>query len=231
VGRCVTAKTLSRYMDGDLPSETVRDVDAHVAQCAVCRQTLAEMRAMDEAVRQSAVVPGEVPDVAAGVTAELRRRGAFWRARVTTGKRRIFGEGNGWLPTGIALMAAASLAVAILGGMDWLTRDAWNRRTAPVVADAERVLVRLVRMDSPADGQARMVWARQEARKLALPDRLAEARQGASPAFSSDLAYLQTAFAMLAREEPLPSALQDQLKDGDALQRAVRLREVLQRKS
>jgi anti-sigma factor RsiW len=227
----VTVRTLSRYLDGDLPPEAGREVEEHVAQCAACNQTLREMKAMEEVVRQPSAVPDDVPDLAGRVTAELQHRGAFLRARVDGGRRQLFGESPASLKTGVALLAAASLLAAVLVGADYLTRDAWTRRTAPVVADAERVLVRLVRVDPAADEQARLAWARQEARKLSLSDRLAEARRGADAALSGDLAYLETTFAMLARDDPLPSTLQAELAAGGALEHVVRLREVLQPKS
>jgi hypothetical protein len=104
------------------------------------------------------------------------------------------------------------------------------------VADAERVLVRLVFVD-PSDAVAakaqaqeeasRLVWAREESRKLALSARLAEARSGASPAVAQDLAYLETTFTLLADGRPLPPNLEADLKEGGALARAKRLHESL----
>jgi len=231
----VTPKTISRYLDGDLEPEVRRQVEIHLAECARCAKALAEMRAMDDAIRQSAVAPAVTPDVASRVTAELRHRGAFFRARVAAGNRRLFGESLFSRRMAAALAAAALVVVAFLVA-DRLTERTWARRAAPVVADAERVLVRLVFVN-PSDAVAakaqaqeeasRLVWAREESRKLALSARLAEARSGASPAVAQDLAYLETTFTLLAAGRPLPPNLEADLKEGGALARAKRLQESL----
>ena len=82
VGRCMNAKLVSRYLDGDLGPDAEREFEDHVASCAMCRGLLQEMQEMDEAVRLSAEVPEDVPDVSDRVVAELKHRGAFVRARV-----------------------------------------------------------------------------------------------------------------------------------------------------
>ena len=236
MGRCVTTKMISRYLDGDLEPEVRRPVEIHLAECARCAKTLAEMRAMDDAIRQSAVAPAVTPDVASRVTAELRHRGAFFRARMAAGNRRLFGESLFSRRMAAALVAAAALVVVAFLVADRLTERTWARRAAPVVADAERVLVRLVFVD-PSDAVAakvqareeasRLVWAREESRKLALSARLAEAQSGASPAVAKDLAYLETTFTLLAAGRPLPPNLEADLKEGGALVRAKRLHESL----
>jgi anti-sigma factor RsiW len=231
VNRCVTAKTLSRYLDGDLPPAVSREVQAHLAECRACERALGQMKALDDVVRQAGTRPSEAPDVAGRVTAELGRRGAFLRARITDRKRTLFGESRLTLPVAASLLVAACVVMAVLAGVDHASRGAWNRRTAPVVADAERVLVRLVNVATPDEERARLAWARQEARKLGLPDRLAEARSGAKPALACDLAYLENTFTLLVREEPLPSTLQAELAAGDVLERVVRVRDNLQPRS
>jgi anti-sigma factor RsiW len=216
---------LSGYLDDRLPPATAARVRAHVAECAACARTLDEMRRVDDVVRKATVPSAEVPDLAGRVTEELSRRGAFLSARVAAGKRRLFGE----VPVGrtaAALAAAAVLLVAAFIGLDRLTRDSWARRAAPVVADAERVLVRLVYVEAPQEA-SRLAWARDETRKLALSARLAETRQGASPLLADDLAYLEEAFARLADGQPLPPALWTQLSDGEALQRVAYVRDRL----
>jgi len=236
MGRCVTPKMISRYLDGDLGPAARRQVENHLAECAPCAKALAEMRAMDDAVRQSALAPSETPDVASRVTADLRRRGAFFRARARARNRRLFGESLLSRRMAAALAAAAALVVVAFIVADRLTERTWARRAAPVVADAERVLVRLVVMEPPdavaaraqdQGEESRLAWARDEARKLALSSRLAEARSGASPAMAQDLAYLETAFALLADGRPLPPNLEADLKEGGALARAKRLLESL----
>jgi len=225
MGRCVAGKMLSCHLDDRLPPAMAARVRAHVAECPACARALDEMRCVDDVVRKATVPSAEVPDLAGRVTEDLSRRGAFLSARVAAGKRRLFGE----VPVGrtaAALAAAAVLLVAAFIGLDRLTRDSWARRAAPVVADAERVLVRLVYVEAPQEA-SRLAWARGETRKLALSARLAETRQGASPLLADDLAYLEEAFARLADGQPLPPALWTQLSDGEALQRVAYVRDRL----
>jgi len=225
MGRCVAAKTLSRYLDDRLPPAAAARVGAHLAECAACARALDEMRSVDDVVRKATVPSAEVPDLAGRVTEDLSRRGAFLSARVAAGKRRLFGEVPVARAAGV-LAAAAVLLVAVFIGLDRLSCDRWSRRAAPVVADAERVLVRLVYVEAPQEA-SRLAWARDETRKLALSARLAETRQGAAPSLADDLAYLEEAFAHLADGQPLPPALWTQLSDGEALQRVAHLRDWL----
>ena len=96
------------------------------------------------------------------------------------------------------LAAAAVLLVVTLLGTTYLTHEAWAERTAPVVLDARRVLVRLVMVEPMSEEAGRLVAARETARQLALSHRLAQARSGADPALASDLNYLETTFGILA---------------------------------
>jgi anti-sigma factor RsiW len=224
----VASKTLSRYLDGDLSPAASRDVEAHLAECPACERALAEMKALDDVVRRAGPSTAEAPDVAGRVTADLRRRGAFLRARVTSRRRRFFGETRLTLGAVAAAVSAACVVIALMATADSSPGGAWSRRTAPVVADAERVLVRLVNVPTPDEERTRLAWARQEARKLDLSDRLAEARAGAQPALAGDLAYLENTFQELTREEPLSSALHEELTSGNVLERAVRVRDTLQ---
>ena len=186
------------------------------------------MRALDSAIRGAAHTLGDAPDVASRVTDDLRRRGAFFKARVTAGKRRMFGES---LMSGrmvAALAVAAGILMLGVSGADYVTRRDWARQTAPVLADAERVLVRLVYVGK-ADDRGRLAWAREETKKLALPERFVEARSRAEPTWAKDLAPLETTFALLASGDRLPPQLVAQLTDGQLLGRATRLRETLAR--
>ncbi|MCX5674566.1 MAG: zf-HC2 domain-containing protein [Planctomycetota bacterium] len=225
MGRCVAGKMLSCYLDDRLPPAMAARVGAHLAECAACARALDEMRSVDDVVRKATVPSAEVPDLAGRVTEDLSRRGAFLAARVAAGKRRLFGEVPVARAAGV-LAAAAVLLVAVFIGLDRLSCDRWSRRAAPVVADAERVLVRLVYVEAPQEA-SRLAWARDETRKLALSSRLAETRQGAAPSLADDLAYLEEAFARLADGQPLPPALWTQLSDGEALQRVAHLRDWL----
>jgi len=226
MGRCVDGKVLGQYMDGELSPAATERVRTHVAGCAACADALQELRAVEEALRQNLPAVAGGPDLAKRVTADLRRRGAFLAARISAGKRRLFGERAPTGRTVAAVSLAASILVLAFAGFDILSRNEWARRTAPVVADAERVLVRLVRVD-PAEQEEVLARARREAEHLALPERLADARAGADTNLASDLGCLQRAFALLAAERDLPPELVAQLQRGDLLERTERLRESL----
>jgi len=221
----VPKKVLSRYVDGDLAEAEADRVRRHVEGCPVCAAGVEKMRAVDEAIRREATV-GALPDVAGPVTADLAGRGAFLGARIAAGRRRLFGERT----AGGRLAAVASLAALIvvltLAGMDYATREEWKRQTEPVLADAQRVLVRLVLVDRE-EQQAAFARARELARDLALSQRLADARAGAKADEAEELDALGRAFARLAEGGELAPELVAQLERGDLLRRAERLREDL----
>jgi len=224
---CPSRKVLHLYLDGALSPREAQRVRRHLEGCRMCTRAYEEMLGLEEAVRRRRAGAAPTPDVAERVTAELRARGAFFHARVEAAQRRIWGEpvvtGRRLAVVGLAVV----ILVAVLTGADHFTRLQWTRRTVPVVEDAERVLVRLVASES-LDGGERLAWAREEARKLALPNRLAAVQSGARPALAGDLAYLAQAFTRLAEDAPLAPAMVVQL-GGEALGRAVRLRESLGR--
>ena len=224
MSRCVSDKTLSQYADGELSPEAARRVDDHLAACPRCAAAVESLRRIDADLRREAVAEADTPDLAARVTQELQRRGAFFKARVAAGKRRLFGEGLAGGRMAGAVVAAAAIVFLSVAGADYLTRDRWARKSAPVLADAERVLVRLVYVESPRR-EPQLAWAREEVRKLGLSERLAEVRSGAGPALAGDFARLEKTFALLARAEPLPPDLEAQLAGGQLLQDAVRLQE------
>ena len=223
--RCVPKKVLSRYVDGDLAEAEADRVRRHVAQCPVCAAGVEKMRAVDEAIRLETPV-GDLPDVAGRVTQDLAGRGAFLGARIAAGKRRLFGERTAVGRLAAVLSVAASIVVLTLIGMDFATREEWRRQTEPVLADAQRVLVRLVLVDRE-EQQAAFAGARELARDLALSERLADARAGAKADEADDLEALGRAFALLAEGGELTPELVAQLEQGDLLRRAERLREGL----
>jgi anti-sigma factor RsiW len=190
---------MSQYLDGELPERVGERVRRHLEECQACAEAFESMRAMDEALRRDVPAAGETPNLADRVVSELRGRGAFFKARV-----------------------AASLLVMAGVVLDSLTSDRWASRTEPVLADAERVLVRLVYVDAAEESQ-RLAWAREEVRKLALPQRLAHVRGEARAAWAGDLAPLEATFTVLAAGEPLSPELADQLTRGELLERAARL--------
>ena len=223
---CADDRTLSQYLDGDLTPAPAERIAAHVAACDRCRERLDKMRALDGAIRADPDPPADPPDVASRVTNDLRRRGAFFTARVAAGRRRLFGDSLASARMLAALAVAAGIVMLATAGLDHVTRRNWARRTAPVLADAERVLVRLVYVEGHRDGP-RLAWARQEVKKLALPERLLDVRSRAEPAWAKDLAPLEATFTLLAGDSPLPPLLVAQLSGGELLGRATRLRETL----
>lgn len=224
MGRCIGGKMLSQYLDGELDAASAAEVGRHVAGCVRCAKALAEMEAVEAAVRGRQAPKGEAPDVASRVTATLRGRGEFFVARVAAGRRRMLGERSAGARAAVSLALAAVVVALAVTGLDYATRRAWARRTGPVLADAERVLVRLVLVDLEAEALAQ---AREESRAFALSERLGQARAGAGTGLAADLAYLETTFALLAGGRPLPADLAAALNGGEVLKRAERVRESL----
>lgn len=221
MGWCVSRKTISQYLDGELPDRVAQRVREHLAECDRCARAYETLRALEEAIRQDppAATP---PNLAARVVDELRRRGAFLKARIAAARDRVLGGRFFTVRMAAALSVAASLVVFCGLALDHVTCRDWARRTEPVLADAERVLVRLVYVD-PAEEAHRLAWAREEARNLALPERLARARGEAEPTWAGNLAPLETMFVLLAGEDPISPEMGAKLNQGELLERAARL--------
>jgi hypothetical protein len=225
---CPDEKTLNRYLDGELGPRRAARVREHLAQCERCASRYADLRGVEEAVRTGDDGAAAVPDLADRVTGDLSRRGAFFRARIAAGRRRLFGQWVlSWRMLG-AVVAAAMIVTVGFAGMDYLTQRQWACRTGPVLADAERVLVRLVYVKNEAEPQ-RLARAREEVRNLDLARRMDEVQSTAQPAWARDLAPLADTFSLMAEDEPLPEPLVHRLSDGELLARACRLRETLAR--
>lgn len=225
---CPDEKTLNRYLDGELAGRRAARLRSHLAQCERCARRYADLRGVEEAVRSAEDESATVPDLAACVTGDLARRGAFFRARIAAGRRRLFGQWLlSWRMLG-AVVAAAVIVTLGAAGMDYMTQRQWARRTRPVLADAERILVRLVYVKNEAEPE-RLARAREEVRSLDLARRLGEAQSSADPGWARDLAPLAATFILLADNEPLPEPLVHRLSDGQLLARACRLRETLTR--
>ena len=104
-------ETLSAYLDGDLESEASGKTAEHLAECEVCRKSLAQVRAIrDAAPGMEQLVP---PERVWGAIQE-RIHGARTRRRRLT---RLF-----WV--GVPALAAALLVVAVAGWFGQPTRDA-----------------------------------------------------------------------------------------------------------
>lgn len=225
MGCCMSKAVLSRYLDGETSPAVADRVGRHVAACPLCARALEELRSVDAAIRRE-VGPGAVPDLAGRVAGDLEARGALWAARIAAGKRRLFGER---VPIGRAaavLSAAAAIVLAALVGLDYLNRQAWERRSEPVLADARRVLVHLV-LVTPEEQEQALVRARALTRELALAQRLAALESGADAGRAGDLGDLASAFARLAGEADLEPELRAVLERGDLLRQTDRLRESL----
>jgi hypothetical protein len=225
---CPDDKTLNRYLDGELGPRRAARVREHLARCERCARRYADLNGVEEAVRTAGDDSSAVPDLATRVTGDLSRRGAFFRARVAAGRRRLFGRWVlSWRMLG-AVVAAAVIVTIGFAGMDYLAQRQWARRTGPVLADAERILVRLVYVKTEAEPQ-RLARAREEVRSLDLARRMDEVQATARPVWARDLAPLADTFSLMAQDEPLPEPLVHRLSGGELLARACRLRETLSR--
>jgi anti-sigma factor RsiW len=101
---------LSAYLDGDLESEASGTTAEHLAECEVCRHSLAQVRAIrDEASGMEQLVP---PERAWGAIQE-RIHGSRTRRRQLT---RLF-----WV--GVPVLAAGLLVVVLAGGFGDSARD------------------------------------------------------------------------------------------------------------
>ena len=117
---------LSEYIDDELDGVEHARVDAHVATCADCATTLAELRAV---AARAAVLGSRPPanDLWPGIEARLARR-----ARVAlfggVGPRRRFSFT-------IPQLVAAGLALMVLsGGAVWLSRIGGSTTSLPPIA-------------------------------------------------------------------------------------------------
>ena len=100
-------RELAAYAAGDLAARERDRVERHVLECAECRATVADFRALLEELRATAPLAGPPADAGAGprYRAEVRARLAERRQR---GPR-------GWLrPLPVAASLAAAAAVAIV---------------------------------------------------------------------------------------------------------------------
>lgn len=226
MGRCVAHKTLSEYADGELTPRAADEVRCHLVECTKCSGALAAMQETEAVVRCHISVEVQVPDLSSRVTEELRQRGEFFLARVAAGKRRVFGERSVSMRMAASIALAAAILVVAVAGLDYASRREWARRTDPVLADAERVLVRLTLVDLKAEEEG-LAKAREEARHFALSERLGRARVGAAAGLADDLAYLETTFSLLADGSPLPPDLLAALAQGEVLKRTEQLRKSL----
>ncbi len=127
---------LSELVDGALAGEPRAETDAHLLECADCRQLLADLRRVREAGRA-------FPRVTAPVSAWPRLRDAVARDGAAPGRpRRGWTISAGW-PAWGALAAAAAIVVAVGTAIFFAVRPAPPAPTqaaspaAPPSAEAE----------------------------------------------------------------------------------------------
>jgi anti-sigma factor RsiW len=73
---------IALYVEGDLPERDTARVDAHLAQCADCREILEDLRASQAAVKQlgsEAVDAALLSTVRTGVLSRIGEPGPWWR--------------------------------------------------------------------------------------------------------------------------------------------------------
>ena len=97
-------RSLPRYCDGDLSAAERQRVDAHLATCARCRSALEEVQFSAKLLEQLSTVSAP-PSVWNGIESALSAPGA--RPSVAYGRRWAF---------------AGVVALALIGGVYWLTR-------------------------------------------------------------------------------------------------------------
>jgi anti-sigma factor RsiW len=216
-------KTIQQYLDGELSPRAAERVEQHVTGCSRCAEVLTSLRIVDAALRRETPAAKQAPDIASRVTAELHHRGAFLKARVAAGKRRLLGANPLLAGTAGVLAVAALVLVAVGLAVSHITQERWAGEAGPVLKDTELVLVRLVHIDA----SERVAVARDESKRLSLSERLADVVGRAEPAWAGDLAPLEETFKLLAEGRPLPPDVVAKLNDGELLDRTVRLRQSL----
>jgi anti-sigma factor RsiW len=109
---------LSEYLDGELSPPERGAVEAHLTQCAECRSTLEDLRAV---VSEAALLRDARParDLWSGIAARIAPDGRP-RARVSPFRRAITSRLSFTLPQ----LAAAGITLMVLsGGLVWMARS------------------------------------------------------------------------------------------------------------
>lgn len=124
---CCETIQIQAYIDRQLSAEETRAVETHLAWCAACRQELALLRRVDDALRAWPVQP-EANDLTARIMAQVRvEQAAERRSALSTFRM-------GW--DGLLLSFFLALALtALLSGLLWLLPDGaslWRTLAGPV---------------------------------------------------------------------------------------------------
>lgn len=116
---------LNDYLDDLLPATGREEVDRHLRECAGCRDSLREMRAL---VREATSLPRTIEpprDLWRGIEQDLLRVGRI--ARESSTRRQGVGPFSAWLPG----LAAAALIIVVTAGVTLLlTRGNRDGRSA-----------------------------------------------------------------------------------------------------
>lgn len=122
---------LSEYLDDELPVGERQSVEAHLATCDRCRDTLAELRAV---VARAKNLPDSVPanDLWPGVQARISTGSVS--GRVAPFRRALTRRLSFTIPQ----VAAAGLALMVLsGGLVWMARSGDPRADVPAIRAQE----------------------------------------------------------------------------------------------
>jgi anti-sigma factor RsiW len=108
---------LSDYLDGELPADERRAVDAHLETCASCAAVLNDLKRVVARAASAAARPPQA-DLWAGIAARLESDAASARGSLVPFARRGTRRFTFTLPQ---LAAAAALLIAVSGGLAWET--------------------------------------------------------------------------------------------------------------
>lgn len=107
-----TDEELGAYVDGELTRDEAAAARAHVAECAACRDTVAMLERVNEAVRDAAIEPS--PGFEDRTLAKLRALSMPRRSWLG-----VLGfEGRRFVP---AMAAASLVGVVAIGYQTWMT--------------------------------------------------------------------------------------------------------------
>jgi len=126
---------LSDYLDGELPADERRLVDAHLETCASCAAVLSDLKRVVARAASTTARPPQA-DLWAGIAARLESDAASARGSLVPFSRRESRRFTFTLPQ---LAAAAALLIAVSGGLAWETAQ---RTAAGTARDARSITAR-----------------------------------------------------------------------------------------
>ncbi len=137
----VREEDLSAYVDGELNTSVLQRVEAHLEVCAVCRESVAELRAVRQSVKELPRVP---------VPRSFVLREADVAAEPATAGGGLFGSVTPLL-SGVA--AIAIVAFVVLVGVDITSNSDGSRSAGTTSGDVSRSSTESEQLESvsPAD--------------------------------------------------------------------------------